>query len=209
MSKADAITCLLESGLEEFSSHGYEGASLRDIATRAGVPLSMIHRYFGNKTELFAAVQQRVWAEIDAERNLLLSAALAETPVRLSAVIHALTRPIIARSFGSDSARSVVELMSDTSAIRRTLGPAVPLIRGHDRTTRRFLDAIGLALPGVSQDEKTWGYSFAVGALYSFQLIDHLYDSHMDGSFDPTPDRVDDLLVSFIVGGFGSIARHP
>lgn len=208
MSKADAITRLLESGLEEFSSHGYEGASLRDIAARAGVPLSMIHRYFGSKTELFAAIQQRVWLEIDAERNVLLDAALERTPVELADVVHALTRPIVARSFGDQSGRSVVELMSDTPAIRRMLGATAPFVRGHDRTTRRFLDAIGVARPGLSQDEMTWGYSFAVGALYSFQLIDHLYDSYMDGSVEPTPDGVDDLLVSFIVGGLQSIARR-
>jgi AcrR family transcriptional regulator len=41
---------------ELFSAKGYEGASLRDIALRAGIDASMIIRYFGSKDALFARV---------------------------------------------------------------------------------------------------------------------------------------------------------
>ncbi len=40
---------------ELFAAHGYEGASVRDIAERAKIDPSMVIRYFGSKDALFAA----------------------------------------------------------------------------------------------------------------------------------------------------------
>ena len=47
MSKAQTIAALIESAIDAFSRYGFEGASLRDIAANAGVPLGTIHMYFG------------------------------------------------------------------------------------------------------------------------------------------------------------------
>lgn len=43
-----------------FSQHGYDGASLRDIAALAGVNVALVNRYFGSKERLFVeAVGER------------------------------------------------------------------------------------------------------------------------------------------------------
>ena len=39
-----------------FAAHGYERATVRDIAARAGIDPAMVIRYFGSKDELFARV---------------------------------------------------------------------------------------------------------------------------------------------------------
>jgi len=41
---------------EEFARHGYKGATMNDIAQRAGLPKANIHYYFNSKLELYAAV---------------------------------------------------------------------------------------------------------------------------------------------------------
>ena len=40
----------------EFAQHGFKGATMNNIAQRAGLPKANIHYYFNNKLELYAAV---------------------------------------------------------------------------------------------------------------------------------------------------------
>jgi len=44
---------ILESAKTQFARAGYEGATLRDIATGAGVDVALVSRYFGGKEGLF------------------------------------------------------------------------------------------------------------------------------------------------------------
>ncbi|MEU4313025.1 TetR family transcriptional regulator [Nocardia sp. NPDC024068] len=46
---------ILSAAQELFAERGYERATVRDIATRAGVNQALLFRYFGNKDELFRA----------------------------------------------------------------------------------------------------------------------------------------------------------
>jgi AcrR family transcriptional regulator len=46
---------ILAAAQELFAERGYERATVRDIATRAGVNQALLFRYFGNKDELFRA----------------------------------------------------------------------------------------------------------------------------------------------------------
>jgi AcrR family transcriptional regulator len=45
---------ILESARDLFAERGYEGATIRDVAARAGIDPAMVIRYFGSKDELFA-----------------------------------------------------------------------------------------------------------------------------------------------------------
>jgi AcrR family transcriptional regulator len=47
---------LLEAARQQFSRHGYNGVSIRRLATAAGVNSSMIHYYFGGKRGLYEAM---------------------------------------------------------------------------------------------------------------------------------------------------------
>lgn len=42
--------------MHEFGEHGYDGATVRGIAARAGVDPALVHHYFGAKADLFAEV---------------------------------------------------------------------------------------------------------------------------------------------------------
>lgn len=57
--KRNAITtraALLKAATERFMREGYDSVSLREIASDAGVDVSLVSRYFGGKEELFAEV---------------------------------------------------------------------------------------------------------------------------------------------------------
>ena len=47
---------ILQAARGRFARHGYDAASVRDIAADAGIDPALINRYFGSKEELFAQV---------------------------------------------------------------------------------------------------------------------------------------------------------
>ena len=54
-SKSDRTRAqILEAARDLFAEHGYNGASIRDIAARASIDPAMVIRYFQSKDELFA-----------------------------------------------------------------------------------------------------------------------------------------------------------
>jgi AcrR family transcriptional regulator len=57
---------------EVFATEGYRGATMRAIATRAGVDIALLSHYFGNKDGLFAAT-----LELPEEAYGLLAGALS------------------------------------------------------------------------------------------------------------------------------------
>lgn len=53
---AGSKEAILAAARDAFSELGFEGATVRDIAGRAGVDPAMLHHYFGSKERLFQAV---------------------------------------------------------------------------------------------------------------------------------------------------------
>jgi AcrR family transcriptional regulator len=51
----DAREAILEAARATFAEAGYDHATIRRIATTAGVDPALVHHYFGSKEELFAA----------------------------------------------------------------------------------------------------------------------------------------------------------
>ena len=55
---------LLEAGLEVFGRRGWEGATVREIARRAGQNVAAIAYYFGSKQKLYRAVMEGIMREM-------------------------------------------------------------------------------------------------------------------------------------------------
>jgi AcrR family transcriptional regulator len=53
--KQDTRAQILAAAREIFAERGYDGATIRQIATGAGVDPALVHHYFGTKEELFLA----------------------------------------------------------------------------------------------------------------------------------------------------------
>ena len=205
MTKAAAIDGVIVSAIEEFSRLGYAGASLRDIATRANVTLSTIHRYFGNKQALYSYVNQRVWDEINRERDVRLAVALAGRPPRIEDLMRALVEPVVLRVFAADDRRRVVDLLRLSPLMRRALGGDAPVTSNYNTISRKWIAAIHEALPDIPGDMLVWGFSFAVGSLYSWQLLDHLYDDMLPHERDLSAAEVSESLVAFASGGLRAL----
>jgi AcrR family transcriptional regulator len=49
---------ILDSARQQFAAHGYDGATIRGIATVAGVDPALVHHFYGTKERLFASAMQ-------------------------------------------------------------------------------------------------------------------------------------------------------
>jgi AcrR family transcriptional regulator len=79
---ASARDAIVRAAAEEFVERGYEAASLRAIARRAGVDSALVHHYFDGKADLFAAALE---APLRPDRvlDVVLSAPREEIGERL------------------------------------------------------------------------------------------------------------------------------
>lgn len=101
MSIAPGRAALLQAALSHFAERGFEGASTRAIAERAGVPQGLVRHHFGSKDGLFREVVDeglRALAASPADAaepptsDRALASALRGAPL-LCVVTHALLEP--------------------------------------------------------------------------------------------------------------------
>lgn len=209
MSKAELITALIESAIENFSRHGYEGASLRAIAAQAGAQLSAINLYFGSKAELYDAVHHQVWVEVNRERVSLLQQAEAEcSPPQVAALIRALIAPVVLRALSlsiSDTARA--ELLRGAGFPRS----GAPALSGEDVAqvmANRWIAAVRRAMPALSQEDAVDAFSFVLAIAYSGRLSKLHYNTLMGVGGDSDPAAITERLVAFCCGGIDAFASR-
>jgi AcrR family transcriptional regulator len=64
--ESNAQERIIAAAVDEFGEQGYDGATMRGIAARAGVDSALLHHYFGTKADLFArAVDLPIRPDID------------------------------------------------------------------------------------------------------------------------------------------------
>jgi len=203
MSKAETISALIDSATTVFSETGYEGASLRDIAAGAGAPLSTINMYFGAKADLYIAVMAQLWREIEQDRARILAARTAARggPPDLRDLITALVRPVVERARSPTTAdRRVPRLLRQWVGTPPDVQAALRKRNNSEDALGRWIASVRRACPTLSISEVVWGFSFVVGALYSWELMDNRYDEIIEMQ-DDDPEEIVEQLVEFAVSG--------
>lgn len=115
---------LLTAALVEFAAHGYDGASTRAIAERAGVHQPLINYHFRSKADLWRASVSALFDELAAELAPLAAAEAAspeQDEVRLRALIDVLVhfaakRPELNRIMVAEATADSVRLAWITEA---------------------------------------------------------------------------------------------
>jgi TetR/AcrR family transcriptional regulator, regulator of cefoperazone and chloramphenicol sensitivity len=70
-SQDDARARLIDAAIELFAKKGYEGTSVRDLATAAGVNVAAVSYYFGSKDELYHEALRACLAGCKTMRDLM------------------------------------------------------------------------------------------------------------------------------------------
>lgn len=210
MSKADTIAALKRSAIEHFASYGFEGASLRTIASSAGVPLSAVHIYFGSKAELYVEVGRQVWNELHQERIEIFREAAAANPdstQQLSDLIYALAYPIVRRAM-SNSAFDAAEIRIIRSVVWQRVRDDNNMHEMGDEAIQYWIDRMHQLCPSLTQAEVVWAYSLVVSAIYSWQLVDHRYDKFVPVESIGGIDDVMGDLVAFGTDGISAMVER-
>ena len=137
-----------------FADRGFDGTSIRDVTTDAGVNLAAVHYHFGSKEDLLRAVLERVVRPCNAERIRLMDEA-DENPAGpdVASLLRAFIRPEfeLARELGPRGtciSRLVGRMFSEPNEVVH--GIAMDLFSD---VGGRFIMGLQRALPDLPAEE--------------------------------------------------------
>lgn len=149
-----------------FAHGGFDGASVRDIAGMAGVPVALVNFHGGSKQELFARVVTRRADQLsDLRLRALHSSKTGPEPLTLRAVLRCFVEPYLERAAnGGPQWLAYARLVAQVSA-----DPKWSYIseRCFDPTAKLFMDEIVSFFPASDRRAIAAGFVFTVSAMLS------------------------------------------
>jgi AcrR family transcriptional regulator len=194
-------TKILKTAEHMFGERGYDGVSLREITTAAGVDLALINYHFQTKDNLFAQVLARRSDIVARDRFSRLETARAQAGgLTLEAALQAFFDPIFERlATPSKGWRAYGRLIAQVTIERRH---AAIVTQEHDPTARTFIAALGEVMPRVPPNTLVHGYLLMIGAMIQYlaqtDRLAHLSDDRLSAGDFVTAER---MLSEFVVGG--------
>lgn len=195
VSKRDRV---LDAAERLFAEGGFDGISMRDIATAAEVGLPLIVYHFETKQNLYRALFERRKTVLEARLAALRVPVVAgEDP--LEHIVRAFVVPMMqlqTTEAGLAYAKLVAREASDPRESERGI-----VSDYFDPFAVEFVRAIRKALPGHSASYAHWAYLFAVGALV-MSVFDRRIERISGGKVKAGDlRRKADYLVNFIAAG--------
>ena len=137
-----------------------------------------------------------------------LDRVLAEhDPASVEAIVDAFTRPLLERIVGPDpSWRSYFVMLAQVNNNPEWGGKTMS--KNFDPLVRRFVEALGRALPGADPTDLYWCYHFWSGAL-TLTFADTKRIDGLSGGLCQSSDfeSVHERLVPFISAGFRALCQ--
>jgi AcrR family transcriptional regulator len=180
---------ILETALQVFATEGYEGASTRQLAERAGVNLPAIQYYFGSKEGLFRAVIDSIIERTETHMAPLAAevrAALADPATPRDALVELLCRMLeafVSLVTGGPHVEAKRQLFA-RSEVEDTPGLEQLHESGKDQVFKPCVELTARLLGSTSEDEET--------ELRAMALLGQVTIFCHKGSHEPglTPQRV-------------------
>lgn len=183
--ETDSRERIISAAVDEFGEHGYDGATIRAIATRAGVDSALVHHYFGTKADLFAAAIGMPIRPDIAVPEILAGPRdeVGERIVRF--VLEAFERPEVRK-------RGVMVLRT---AVGGTL--AAPLVSGF--LSRELLPRIAGELDAADADLRAGLVASQIAGLLMTRHVVKL-PSVADASVDDLVERIGPTIQRYLFG---------
>lgn len=185
-----------------FAEKGYNGVSMRELATAAKVNVASISYYFGNKEGLLSEVyrlhcEPLIWERL---RGLEASARL-RGKARIAAIIEAFVRPALLQVEGAEG-RTFIRLRAVLSGENSELLEKL-VAKNFDSSSKAFIDALAECLPHLSYTDVCWRFHFLLGAIYYTAAGPHRIYAFSNHTCDPSDsEAVIRKLVPFMTQAF-------
>ena len=158
---------ILDAAEALFAEHGYDGVTLRQISTQAGVDVALASYHFGKKLDLFQAVFDRRAATLNDSRREALHACQEKAGKRgptVEQIIEAFLRPLeLAQETGDEGWRHYLALIAYINN-SPYWGPRM-MSQLFDELVQEFIEALKKALPGAREEDIYWCCHNLSGAL--------------------------------------------
>ncbi|BFI96013.1 MAG: TetR/AcrR family transcriptional regulator [Rhodanobacter sp.] len=146
-----------------FAQRGFDGASLRQLTSAAGVNLAAVNYHFGSKEKLVEQVFRRRLDTLNAQRLAALAKVAGQPATRLEDVLDAFIRPALELSHedeGSLFMRVLARAFAEhDDGLRKFLS------ENYGHVMRQFTAEFARLLPQLSKEELYWRIDLATGAL--------------------------------------------
>ena len=155
---------ILDAAEELFASHGFAGASLRQVTASAQVNLAAVNYHFGSKENLINEVFRRRLDSLNEERLAALAAVLKRPHFGLEDILDAFVRPALALSMAHDGGAGFVRVLARAFAehnerLRKFLHD------NYSHVLKQFVAAFAQVLPHLDKQELYWRLDIVSGAL--------------------------------------------
>ncbi len=193
---------ILDAAETVFSSLGYAGTSLREVAERAKVTQALISYYFGSKFGLFEQAFLRRSQPISLERIERLEALQRAGAATAREVVRAFLLPTVtlrATPQGRAFLRLQARLHTEPPEISYQLRT-----EAYGSSTKLYVEALRAALPGLSELDAHWRVTMMIGTyLYAFSDTHRMEAMTRPGVYDPADtESLIEQVTRFVVGGF-------
>ncbi len=199
---------ILDTAEELFALHGYDGVTLRQIASGAGVDVALANYHFGKKLDLFNAVFERRAGDLnEARRNALRQArekAGAAGP-SVEDIIEAFLRPLeIAQETGDRGWTNYLALIAYIN--NSPYWGQKMMSKLFDKLVMEFIEALRAALPGARDEDLFWCYHNLSGALTLTLAQTGRIDTLSGGKCRSSDFRAAyDHMIPFTAAGFRQV----
>ncbi len=203
---------ILDAAEELFAARGFDGVTLRQISSTAGVDVALTNYHFGPKNDLFDAVLFRRAEILNRVRNEALDACLkaaGDKPASVEAIIAAYLSPLGKIQASADEGWrhyfAIVAWVNNSPEWGREL-----MTRYFNPLVIRFIDALKKSMPGVDEEALYWGYHYLSGALTLTLADTHRLDELSGGVASSSDFEVGYAhMIPFIAAGFRVICARP
>jgi len=161
--RAETLDQIYDAAEYLFSVHGLHGVTLRDVAQRVGVHTTLLHYYFKDKRELFAASFARR-APISVKRRMQameLYEAEAGDAVTVEGALHA----FLDTDLDLYSQEEWMHWAAFGARVSNTPEGAELMDVNFDAVVLKLISILKRAMPGTPEEDIFWGYHFVTGAL--------------------------------------------
>lgn len=146
-----------------FAQRGFDGASLRQLTSAAGVNLAAVNYHFGSKEKLVEQVFRRRLDALSVQRLAALAKIAGQPDTRLEDVLDAFIRPALELSHEDDG--SLFMRVLARAFAEHDDGLRKFLSENYGHVMRQFTAEFARLLPRLSKEELYWRIDLATGAL--------------------------------------------
>ncbi len=181
-----------------FAADGYSATPVRRIIEAAGVNISAVNYYFGDKESLFIEVLKRRFSEIEKDRfdrlQRHISGRAPENPT-VEGIVRAFLEPLSGRlGDNTQPPKMLIRAFSEKQELKERLKKEL-----FSDTRRVFGDAFQKALPHIPPLEVQWRFQFLIssmcGTLHTMDNVETFLGVPIDS------EAMIDQLIWFVLNG--------